>query len=78
MPTIVMPIIAKMPTPMERISIIEFRMVKTPQPSPSSFILPKKVVSTTLSTAKAWVEKIVAARRSKAKNRKRLECMSLL
>ena len=56
------------PMPMDNMSTTVFRMVNTPQPEPSSSMLPKKVVSTTesvLSAAKVGWER----EREKQKNR---------
>ena len=59
MPATDMPMTPSMPTPMDNMSTTRFNIVNTPQPSPSSLILPKKVVSTTVeeSVAKVGWEK---------------------
>ena len=61
MPTIVMPIIANTPTPMEKISTIKLTTVNTPQAESSSLRLPNKAVSViwldSLSVAKVIEEK---------------------
>ena len=47
-PTRIIPMVARTPTPMEKISITRFRTLNTPQPPPSSLTLPKKIVSVML------------------------------
>ena len=70
MPATDIPMTPSMPTPMDNMSTTVFNIVNTPQPEPSSSILPKKVVSTTVEVSADSAAKVGWERkREKQKNR---------
>ena len=74
-PTIDIPMTPNIPTPMERISRTRLSIVNTPQPEPSSSMLPKKMVSTTVEVESSAAKVLPGRRKEKDRQKMNIRAM---